>query len=102
MIDLDHFQAPLAGALGGVVRALMFKQPFMETLSTIAIGGICATYLWPLALPLIEKAFGSIVVDGSSRIGLSAFIIGAGGVSVITFIVEFWKGARSMKIGDRE
>lgn len=96
-MDFDHipWQAPLAGALGGVVRALTLRLPIVEALSSIVVGSICAVYLGPLAEPLISKLFGTLVVDDTSRVGLAGFVIGLGGIAASGVVMDLWKGLRA-------
>jgi hypothetical protein len=94
-MDWEHsWQAPVAGALGGVVRALTLRLPAIEAASGVVVGGICAIYLGPLALPVIEKTLGAVVVEEASRVGLSGFIIGLGGIAVSGFVLDLWKRLR--------
>jgi hypothetical protein len=79
---------------GGVVRALTLRLPAIEAASGIVVGGICAVYLGPLALPVVEKTVGSIVLEETSRVGLSGFVIGLGGIAVSGFVLDMWKRLR--------
>lgn len=101
-MDWEHsWQAPVAGALGGVVRALTLRLPALETVSSIVIGSICAVYLSPLALPLIESTLGKIVVDDASRIGLSGFVIGLGGIAVSGLVLDIFQAIRRKQRGGK-
>ncbi len=95
-------QLAVAGALGGVVRWLSLRENWRDGLISIAIGGICALYLGPMTLPLIEPLIGKIVLDPASRAGFSGFIIGIGGIAVTGVILDVWQ-ARSREIrGSRD
>lgn len=94
----DYWQAPLSGALGGVVRALTLKMAIGEAMSGIIVGSICAVYLNPLGVPLIERVLDWANLSDLSdadRIGLSGFLIGMGGLAASAFFLDIWKRLRS-------
>lgn len=93
--DQVPWQAPVAGALGGIVRALTLRLPLLETLSAVCVGAICAIYLSPLAVPLFSKLIGALVVDDASRVGFSGFVIGTGGTASAGLVMDLWKGLRT-------
>lgn len=96
-LNSDAGQALLAGALGGVVRWRVKGESWREAGITITVGAICALYLGPLALPLLENTVG-IVVTGGDLAGLSAFIVGLGGMSISGMIIwAFDKRATGQK-----
>lgn len=89
MIFNDHEQEmAIAGALGGIVRWLTLRTSILDGIISIVVGGICAVFLGPLLIPMIEKFFGEIVIANSSRAGLSGFVIGIGGVGVSGFVLD--------------
>lgn len=87
----DKAQMAVAGALGGVVRWLTLRSSAVDGLISIVVGAICAVYLGPVCLPLIEPVLGKIVLDENARAGLSGFFIGIGGIGVSSFIMELWQ-----------
>ena len=87
-------QLAVAGALGGMVRWLSLREDWKSGTTSLVVGAICAVYLGPLAIPVIEPIVGKIVIDPASRAGLSGFIIGVGGIAVAGFIIDIWKARR--------
>lgn len=92
----DKAPMAVAGALGGVVRWLTLRSSLADGLISIVVGAICAIYLGPVCLPMIEPVLGKIVLDGNARAGLSGFIIGIGGIGVSSFITELWQRRREI------
>jgi hypothetical protein len=100
-IDLfgDDLQVVLAGGLGGVVRWLTLKSGWMDGLSSVIIGSICAKYLGPLCFRLLDPVLGKIIMETDSRVMLSGFLIGVGGIGVSGFIVDVWRLRSTMLTG---
>ncbi len=96
----DPGRAALAGALGGVVRWLTLRHSWKEGVVTLLVGGICAMYLGPLALPLIEPLIAKVAPTGDAS-GLSSFLIGLGGISISGLLLDvFDRRRRDIKGGD--
>ena len=93
MLNHDLTKAFAIGVLGGVVRWLTLRHNIREGLVTILVGGICAMYLGPLALPLIEPVVDKIAPKGDPT-SLSAFLIGMGGISVSGLILDIFERKR--------
>jgi hypothetical protein len=92
----DKAQMAVAGALGGVVRWLTLRSNVADGIVSIVVGAICAIYLGPVSLPLIEPVLGKIVLDANARAGLSGFLIGIGGIGVSSFLMELWQRRREI------
>ena len=75
-------QVAIAGAAGGLVRWLTLRDKWQDGLVSVIVGALSALYLGPLAQPLITALIGTIVIDPSSRISFSGFVIGLGGVAL--------------------
>ncbi|BAP94488.1 hypothetical protein [Aurantimonas phage AmM-1] len=80
----------LAGCLGGAVNWLTRKATLWDGVTQIAVGGICAVYLSPIAIPALTPVFGNIIATPEELARLSGFAIGLGGVSVSGFFLDFW------------
>lgn len=94
-------QLAMSGALGGVVRWMSLREDWRTGLTSLLVGAICAVYLGPLAIPIIEPIVGKIVVDEASWQGLSGFIIGIGGIAVAGFVIDIWKARRRQTEGEK-
>ncbi len=85
----------LAGALGGCVSWLTRRGSWSDGVTQIVVGGICAFYLSPIAIPAMGSVFGNIVATPEELSRLSGFVIGIGGVSVSGFILDLWHRRRA-------
>jgi len=89
----DLTRAFAIGALGGVVRWLTLRGSVVEGLITILVGGICAMYLGPLAIPILEPFIEKIAPQGDAG-GLSSFLIGMGGISISGLVLDIFDRKR--------
>lgn len=93
----DSGTMAIAGAAGGVVRWITLRDNWREGVPAIVVGGICANYLGPLVVPIIEPVVGKLAPAGDP-LGLSAFIVGLGGISLSGLVIDIFK-ARRAKVG---
>ena len=85
--------AAFAGAAGGVVRTLTLRdQIWPDGVINLTVGALCATFLYPLVVPMLKIVVGSIVANEAQILGLSGFMIGIGGLAVTGFVIDFWRG----------
>jgi len=84
----------ISGAAGGLVKWITLREKLMDGVASILVGGICAYYLSPLALPAIEPILGRLIIENDAKVGLSGFLIGVGGIAVSGFIIDIWRGWR--------
>lgn len=87
-------KAAVAGALGGIVRWLTLRPSWKEGAATLLVGMICAVYLGPLALPLVDGSVGR-VIPGGDMAGLSSFLVGIGGISLSGLLMDIFDRRRS-------
>lgn len=83
-------RAAVAGAAGGIVRWLTLHPSWKEGMATLVVGAICAIYAGPLALPIVEWSLGK-VLPPSNMEGLSAFLVGIGGLSLSGFLLDLFE-----------
>lgn len=86
----------IAGALGGVVRWLTLKQPPLDGLVSIVVGGICAVYVGPAILPIMRPIIDFGGVDPEAAQGLGGFLVGIGGILVSGFLLDLWQLRRKL------
>lgn len=79
-------EAAIAGALGGLVRAIHLRSTPQYGLALIVVGTICAQYFTDFANEFIFR--------GVLKEGTVGFIVGTGGLSVVAFVVSFWASLR--------
>lgn len=87
----------LGGALGGAVGWMTRRGSFTDGVIQVAVGGICAVYLAPIAIPTLTAQLGPITGTTEELARLSAFVVGIGGVSLSGFIIDlfhFWRVRR--------
>lgn len=92
----------IAGAAGGMVRWLTLKESPLQGVVSILVGALCAIYIGPTALTLMNPVLGALgIEDHDSRMQLSGFLIGIGGITVSGFFIDVWNLRRKMlKSGD--
>jgi hypothetical protein len=95
-LDTEPGKAAVAGALGGIVRWVTLRHNWREGSFTLIVGSICAMYLGPVALPIVEGTIGKIVPQGDMS-GLSSFLVGIGGISLSAFIIDIFDRTRFFK-----
>jgi len=100
-IGSEPGKAALAGALGGIVRWITLKPSWREGAGTLLVGAICAVYLGPIALPIIESTVGKIV-PGGDMAGLSSFLVGIGGISLSGLVLDIFERRRRDLKGDND
>lgn len=83
----DAGKAAIAGALGGIVRWVTLKERPADAAGSLIVGAICAVYLGPLVLPMIEPVFGK-VAPGGDPAGFASFVVGLGGISLAGLVID--------------
>lgn len=87
-------QAAVAGVLGGLVRWITMRDNWKEGLGATVVGAICAIYLGPAGLTLVESWFKIEITDETG--GLSAFLMGILGIGISGLIIDMSKLRRKM------
>lgn len=98
----DQLQLMVAGLLGGLVRWATLKEPWRQGLMSLVVGTVCARYLGPLSVPILEPIVGKLTADPQATIGLSGFVIGVGGIAVSGFVLDIWNAKRRQVKRDEE
>lgn len=80
----------LAGLLGGIVRVLTLQEKGRQAIGSILVGMICALYLSPLPLPLLETVLGQLSIEQDVE-GLSGFLTGIGGTTLAHVILRAYQ-----------
>lgn len=89
-IQSDGGRIAVAGAAGGVVRWLTLRQNWKEGAIAMIVGAICAKYLGPLVVPILEPALGRFD-PGGDNIGLLSFLVGLGGISISGLLIDIFR-----------
>lgn len=87
--------AAFSGAMGGVVRTLTMRDRIWpDGVINLVVGAICAVYLGPIVQPLLKMIVGPVMVAEGQLEGFTGFIVGVGGITASSFVMDIWKGAR--------
>jgi hypothetical protein len=86
----DAGRAAIAGALGGIVRWITLRERPREAIGSLVVGSVCAIYLGPLVEPIMEPIIGKITPQGDSS-GFASFVVGLGGISIASFVIEVFR-----------
>ncbi len=86
----------LAGAAGGVVRTLTppHGRP-VEIIPNVIIGALCAVYLGPVALGMLQSVTGIEISEQGNNLG--AFLVGLFGMTLTGFMIDALKIAREKR-----
>lgn len=76
----------IAGMAGGSVRWYSEKEHWRTGIGSVLIGGICAKYLGPFALGVMERVAGISISDEAGTTG--AFAMGLGGILIIRYFMD--------------
>lgn len=74
----------------GLVRWITLRDNPRDGLASLIVGALSAAYVGPLVSPFLEPLLGNAVPDGGST-GLTAFLVGIGGISLSAFVVELFR-----------
>lgn len=83
----------LAGMAGGAVRWYSEQEPWRTGLGSVFIGGICAKYLGPFVMGIMENISGITFSDEAGTTG--AFGMGLGGILIIRYFMDSLKARTS-------
>lgn len=81
----------LAGLAGSAVSAAMEWTGVLPACRKIVVGSLCAMYLSPLAVPLLEWTLGAIKVPEENGATLGGFLMGVVGIIVIEIIIKAFR-----------
>ncbi|TNE46859.1 MAG: hypothetical protein EP341_09565 [Sphingomonadales bacterium] len=90
----DAGRAAIAGALGGVVRWITLRERPREAFGSLVVGAVCAIYLGPLVEPILEPVIGKIAPNGDGA-GFASFVVGLGGISIASFVIEIFRAKQN-------
>jgi hypothetical protein len=87
-------KAALAGAAGGLVRWITLRDSWWEGLAGIAAGSVCAVFLGPMVLPVLEPVLGGISDSGEHITGFTSFVVGLGGIGLASALIDILQSWR--------
>lgn len=90
----DPGKAALAGALGGLVRWLTLRDHWREGAPNLIVGAICAVYLGPIAISVIETWLGHPLGGDSTIAGLAPFVTGISGMTISGMVIDLFNRRR--------
>lgn len=90
-------QIALSGAMGGAVRWLRLREPFLEGLRLMLIGAITAHYAGRAISPMADPLIGKMVADEYIRLTFVGFLIGFSGSNVWGLYADLMQARRHMR-----
>lgn len=75
---------------------MTLRDHWTDGLISMAVGGLSAMYLAPLAVPSLIPVLGNINVAPENVGPLSGFLLGIGGITVSGFFIDAWRLRRRM------
>lgn len=80
-----------AGLSGSAVSVAMEWTGVLPAIRKIVVGSLCAMYLSPLSIPMLEWGLGAINVPTENGATLGGFLMGVVGIVVIEIIVKAFR-----------
>jgi len=90
-LQSDKGVVMIAGLVGAGVSAAMDWDGPIKAARALFVGGACAYYMHPLAIPLVEWVLSGFRANPENAIGASGFIMGAVGIIIVEIIREAFK-----------
>ncbi len=97
----DGVELIVAGMAGGVLRSIYFQERWSKYVQNVIVGAIVARYLGQAA-PQIFGPFFPAAAAGGDFNELSGFLVGAGGVGIMGWIIDLSQGLRKRSRNDDE
>lgn len=83
-----------AGLAGSAVAAAMEWNGVLPAIRKIVVGTLCALYLSPLMVPMLEWVLGTMQVPRDQAAGVSGFLMGVLGIIVIEILLKAFRFRR--------
>lgn len=93
MASRDVIELVIAGMAGGVLRSIYFRDIWRKYAENLLVGAVVAYYLGPIAPKMFAPLYPT-GVEGLQLTELSGFLVGAGGVGIMGWIVDLGAGVR--------
>lgn len=77
----------MAGLAGGVAASVSDWRGWLVLSRMVVVGVLCAIYLSPFALPVIESSLSWLKLDDDAGPAASGFLMGAFGLIFIEFLL---------------
>ena len=94
-------QLALAGAFGGLVKAITLRERPIEGLGSLIVGVACSIYASPISLVVFEPALGRLVTKPGALDTFAGFSAGIAGMAIVGFILETWRFWRRFVRSDK-
>jgi hypothetical protein len=98
MLDLKDYADILAGATGGLVRALVLEEKqWGGFIRSVLVGSVCAFYFGDLMI--LQLFLNALTEDPdviiSTHPQLNAFVAGVMGIGIISFLINIFDAVKS-------
>lgn len=82
--------AGLSGLAGGFCRWVALREQWWpQGIGSVALGGVTAIFLWPVAGGLFEPLIGRVDMEPAAARMLGGFLTGLSGVSLVGLYLDF-------------
>lgn len=81
----------LSGIAGAIAVAMVEWEGWFQLFRKITVGGLCAIYLSPLAVPLLSFFLDGLNVEAGHAPTLGGFIMGMIGIVLVEFIIHVFR-----------
>lgn len=90
-------QLVMAGASGGIARALFLKVKLVDAMGSIVLGAILGFYVSPQFESFVAPALSGFSTDPARLPAFTAFATGVGGIGIVGFIYD-WLNSRGKQL----
>lgn len=105
-IDAIPEHVPLvavSGLAGGICRAFAVREKIWPNgASSVIVGCLVATFMWPVAEPFFAPAIGNLNIDGDVQVMFGGFVTGLLGMSLIGFFLDVFQRHKEGRTNDQE
>lgn len=88
LLKTDVGSLGVAGVAGAIAVSMVEWSGWVQLARKVVVGGICAVYLAPLAVPLLSFFLNGLSVTESHAPTLGGFVMGMFGIVFVEFILH--------------
>lgn len=87
----EMFVLGVSGVAGAIAVAMVEWDGWLQLLRKVTVGGLCAIYLSPLAVPLLAFFLSGLSVPTDNAPTLGGFIMGMVGIVIVEFFIHVFR-----------
>lgn len=100
-LQSDYASLGLAGISGAIAAAIADWRGWAQLLRKAVVGAICAVYISPLAVPMLQFFLPGIGVPEDRAPELGGFLMGMLGIVLVEFLLHVVSVRRQLLEGER-